>query len=141
MGEDIFDKEKRSYIMSRIRGKNTKVELLVYRYLRQQKIYFQKHYRTKQGIRVDLALPRKKKAVFIDGDFWHGRNINKVRERRGNDDFWTMKLERNIERDAEQYEKLAEAGWNILRVWESDLTKKAISSLKLEEILKFLTNK
>src|SRR4051812_32605182 len=124
MVADIFEPKMRSFIMSRIRGKNTKVEMLVYTYLRKERIYFQRHYRTKQGIVLDIALPRKKRAVFIDGDFWHGRTIERVRERRGPDDFWTRKLERNIARDKEQFEKLSQAGWSILRVWESALNKK-----------------
>ncbi|HEX8226349.1 MAG TPA: very short patch repair endonuclease [Candidatus Saccharimonadales bacterium] len=135
---DIFTPEKRSEIMSRIRGKNTKPELLVYRYLRQNKIYFQKHYRTREGIVLDLALPRKKRAVLIDGDFWHGRTIEKVVERRGENDFWTRKLRRNIERDAEQRQILSNAGWKLMRVWESDLTKKVSRETTLIQVRKYL---
>lgn len=135
---DIFDKEKRSEIMSRIRGKNTKPEVLVYRFLRNQKIYFQKHYRTKEKVVVDLALPRKKKAVLIDGDFWHGRTIDKVTERRGGDDFWVKKLRRNIERDTEQRKKLTEKGWTVISVWESDLMRKSTQVETLTSIATFL---
>jgi len=135
---DIFDSEKRSEIMSKIRGKNTKPELIVYAYLRKEKVYFQKHYRTKQGIVLDVAQPRKKKAVFIDGDFWHGRTLEKIRSRRGDDDFWTKKLERNIERDNEQYTKLVGAGWSIKRVWESDILKKATCEKTLIDLVVFL---
>lgn len=110
--------------MSRIRGKNTKPELLVYHYLRKNRIYFQKHYRSKEKIVIDLALPRKKKAVFIDGDFWHGRTLDRVVERRGEGDFWTLKLRRNIERDNEQRSRLYANGWQIMTVWESDLMRK-----------------
>jgi DNA mismatch endonuclease (patch repair protein) len=136
---DIFTPEKRSEIMSRIRGKNTKPELLVYRYLRNNKIYFQKHYRTKQGIVLDLALPRKKMAVMIDGDFWHGRTIERVIERRGEDDFWTRKLRRNIERDIEQLSLLRTHGWNVLRIWETDLMRKSTRKRSLFRIEDFLS--
>lgn len=136
---DIFDKEKRSYIMSRIRGKNTKVELLVYSYLQKRGIYFQKYYRNKKlGIRLDVALPRKKKAVFIDGDFWHGRTYAKILTRRGEDDFWTKKLRRNIERDLQQKALLENNGWTILRVWESDIVRKLTQEAELNKIAKFL---
>lgn len=135
---DIFDKEKRSEIMSRIRGKNTKVELLVYRYLRKNRTYFQKHYRTKQGIVIDIAIPRKKKGVFIDGDFWHGRTVQRVIERRGVDDFWPKKLMRNIERDKEQSEVLMAADWSLLRVWESDLMRKSTQAATLIQVENFL---
>jgi DNA mismatch endonuclease, patch repair protein len=137
---DKFTPEERSRIMSKIRGKNTSCERIVYSYLRKNKIYFQKHYRTKQGIVLDVALPRKKRAVFIDGDFWHGRTYEKVLARRGKDDFWTKKLERNIERDQQQAALLEEAGWQILRVWESELTRKASREASLLRIAAHLTD-
>jgi DNA mismatch endonuclease (patch repair protein) len=135
---DIFDKGKRSHVMSLIRGKDTKVELLVFRYLRQNKIYFQKHYRTKEGIVLDVALPRKKKAVFIDGDFWHGRTLQSLRERRGKEDFWVKKMERNIERDKSQAEILSRNGWGVFRIWESDIIRKRTSEIYLKKIERFL---
>lgn len=124
--------------MSRIKGKNTKPELLVFYYLRKQKIYFQKHYRTKQGIVLDLALPGKKRAVFIDGDFWHGRTLEGLLQKKGDDDFWVRKLKRNIDRDNEQRGLLIEDGWDILAVWESDLIRKRTQTEALESIKTFL---
>jgi DNA mismatch endonuclease (patch repair protein) len=124
--------------MSRIRGKDTKPELLVFRYLRKNKVYFQKHYRSREGIVMDVALPRKKMVVFIDGDFWHGRSVQKVLERRGESDFWTKKLIRNIERDREQSARLTSRGWKILRVWESDLKRKSTRQESLSSIKSFL---
>lgn len=138
---DIFDEAKRSEVMSRIRGKNTKPELLVFRYLRSQGIYFQKHYRSKEGIAMDIALPRKKKVVFIDGDFWHGKSVDKVIERRGKDDFWSKKLLRNIERDQQQTEILRSKCWKILRVWESDLVRRSTRQDSLNSIESFLRRK
>lgn len=135
---DIFEPEKRSEIMSRIRGKDTKLEKLVFSYLRKEGIYFQKHYRTKQGIVLDIALPRKKKAVFIDGDFWHGRTIEKVRARRGKDDFWTKKIERNIERDKEQTQILKANNWSFIRVREGELIRKETQESELVKIAQFL---
>jgi len=137
---DIFEPEKRSEIMSRIRGKNTKVELTVYSYLRKERVYFQKHYRGKFKVRLDVALPRKKRAVFIDGDFWHGKSLERVRQQRGEEDFWTKKLVRNIERDKEQNKILAEHGWTVLRVWESDINRKITREETLEKIKAFLTS-
>lgn len=77
---DVFSKAKRSEVMSKIRGKNTKAELVVFRYLRKEGVYFQKHYKRALGS-PDIALPLKKRAVFIDGDFWHGKTIDRVMER------------------------------------------------------------
>jgi len=135
---DIFEPEKRSEIMSKIRGKNTKVELTVYSYLRKEGVYFQKHYRGKFKVRLDVALPRKKRAVFIDGDFWHGRSLERVRQQRGKEDFWTKKLVRNIERDKEQNAILTDNGWTVLRVWESDILRKRTREQSLEKIKGFL---
>jgi len=76
---DCFTKKKRSEIMSKIRNKETKIEKMVFKYLRENKVYFQKHYNWASG-KPDIALPRKKKAVFIDGDFWHGRDYEKRKD-------------------------------------------------------------
>lgn len=137
---DIFSKEKRSEVMSKIRGKNTSVELLVYRYLRRNRVYFQKHYRRAPGS-PDVALPRKKKAVFIDGDFWHGKSIDRVSASRGENDFWTKKIRRNIQRDNEQRAELTKLGWQIHAVWESDLKRKSTQQEALNSIRIFLTRK
>jgi DNA mismatch endonuclease (patch repair protein) len=130
---DIFSPQKRSEIMSLIRSKNSKAERLVFSYLRKEKIYFQKHYKKATG-RPDLALPRKRIAVFIDGDFWHGRYIEKVT----NDKFWLDKINKNIKRDLEVNSKLKSEGWSILRVWESDINRKRTQLEKLEQIKNFL---
>ena len=66
--------------MSKIRSKNTKAELIVFRELRKRKIHFQKHYKKVVGS-PDIAIPRKKIAIFIDGDFWHGRNFQRDKNR------------------------------------------------------------
>ena len=136
---DVFTIEKRSEIMSRIRSKNTKAELIAFKYLRKEGVYFQKHYSRAAG-KPDIALPRKKKAVFIDGDFWHGRSFDDVRRRRGDNDYWTGKIARNMERDLEQRQELAEKGWRIMSVWESDIARKRTCAGVLEEIKSFLTS-
>ena len=128
--------EQRSIQMSKIRGKNTKAELLTFKYLRKQGVYFQKHYKHAPGS-PDIALPRKKKAVFIDGDFWHGKTIDRVMER-GANDFWTKKILRNMERDKEQEKALTDAGWCILRIWEKDILRKRTQEEALAEIRNFL---
>ena len=83
--------------MSKIRSKNTKAELIVFRELRKRKIYFQKHYKKCVGC-PDIAIPSKKIAVFIDGDFWHGRNFHKDKKRLPKR-YWLNKIEGNIVRD------------------------------------------
>ena len=124
--------------MSRIRSKGTKAELLAFKYLRQRKIYFQKHYVRAPG-KPDIALPRKKKAVFIDGDFWHGKTLHKVLENHGEDSYWVLKIKRNMERDKQQEQKLLDSGWLILRIWERDILRKRTRTETLSVIHNFLT--
>lgn len=118
---DKFSKEKRSWIMSRIRGKGTRIEREVFKALRKRGIYFQKNYQRALGT-PDLALPRKKKAVFIDGDFWHGYRY-RVLKKKLPDKFWREKIERNIKRDRRYGIRLKKDGWKVLRIWEHELNK------------------
>jgi DNA mismatch endonuclease (patch repair protein) len=138
---DVFDPQKRSEVMSKIRSKNTKAEVMVFKYLRQQGVYFQKHYKRAPGT-PDIALPRKKKAIFIDGDFWHGKTFEALYIRRGRDDNdpWIKKIRRNMERDAEQRSSLLEGGWGIFQIWEQDLLRTSTRQQSLERIKAFLTN-
>jgi DNA mismatch endonuclease, patch repair protein len=123
--------------MARTKSKNSKAELLVFNNLRKNGIYFQKHYSRAPG-RPDIAVPRKKKAIFIDGDFWHGHKFNRTLELRGPDDYWTLKIARNMERDKMQASKLIDCGWQFLRVWESDILRKKTRDDVLVGIRNFL---
>ncbi|KKQ61077.1 MAG: mismatch endonuclease Vsr protein [Parcubacteria group bacterium GW2011_GWE2_38_18] len=116
---DIFTKEKRSEIMSKIRGKNTKVELAVFRELRRRGVYFQRYYKSPAGS-PDIALPRKKIAVFIDGDFWHGYRFAERRDKLP-EKYWVGKIESNMRRDRRNRSKLRKLGWKVMRVWEHDV--------------------
>lgn len=136
---DVFDPAKRSEVMSKIRSKNTKAELIAFRYLRQQKIYFQKHYARAPG-KPDIALPRKKKAVFINGDFWHGKTYDRVLKNHGPGSYWVLKITRNMERDKQQLEELRHNGWSVLVVWEDDILRKSIQTETLILICDFLTD-
>lgn len=108
--------------MSKIRSKNTTAEILVFQELRRQKIYFQKHCKRVAG-NPDIALPRKKKAVFIDGDFWHGYQFSKQKNRLPKK-YWREKIGNNIKRDRRIRAKLKREGWQVARVWEHEVVKK-----------------
>lgn len=120
--------------MSQIKGKNTKPEMVVYRYLRKEKVYFQKHY-TKALGSPDIALPRKKKAVFIDGEFWHGYTLEKRKDQLPI--YWAEKIIRNVKRDRKYRTQLKYEGWEVLRIWEHELNKqhRADTLLKIKEFL------
>ena len=136
---DIFSPEKRSEVMGKIRGKNTSLELEVFHYLKKRKVYFQKHYKGAPGS-PDLALPRKKRAVFIDGDFWHGHNFEerKARLTASGQTYWVEKIERNMTRDVRQNSELLERGWQVLRIWEHRIKRKRDRQEALDEIEAFL---
>lgn len=133
---DFLTPDERRVRMQAVKSKNSKAELIVFRYLARERVYFQKHYRRAPGS-PDIALPRKKIAIFIDGDFWHGKTIDRVMER-GPEDYWTKKIMRNMERDREQEEQLKEAGWKIMRAWERDILRVSSRESSLEKIKVFL---
>lgn len=83
--------------------------------------------------RPDLVFPRARLVVFIDGDFWHGRDWPALRERllrRANPDYWIPKIARNIERDLEQTASLVADGWRVLRYWETDIIRDTDSAAR-----------
>ena len=122
-------------LMSSVKSKNSKAELMVFSYLRKHGVYFQKHYTRALG-KPDIALPRKKKAVFIDGDFWHGKDYKK-REPQLNQ-YWREKVIKNMQRDKLQSQILRENGWSVIRVWESDINRKRTRETELQKIKDFL---
>lgn len=123
--------------MSSIRSKNTGAERIVFSYLRKQKIYFQKHYKRVAGT-PDIALPRKKKAVFIDSAFWHGRKFDAMLKTRPPDDYWVKKIARNMDRDKQQRDALRDQGWRLLVVWEDDIKRLRTRDSTLSQIKNFL---
>ncbi|MFE6965501.1 very short patch repair endonuclease [Agromyces sp. NPDC057679] len=133
----LMDPGARSDLMRRIRSTNTAPETIVFREMRRRGIYFQRHYSRVVGS-PDLARPRKKLAVFIDGDFWHGREIERVIARYGKESGWSRKLLRNMARDREVDATLVGLGWSVLRVWESDIRRKSTRDEVLDEIEAFL---
>ncbi|MCX7997312.1 MAG: very short patch repair endonuclease [Patescibacteria group bacterium] len=123
--------------MSKIRSKDTKAERLVFRELKKRKVYFQKHYKKAIG-NPDVALPSKRKAIFIDGDFWHGYRFSKLKQRLPQK-YWLAKIERNIKRDKNYRKELKSKGWKVLRVWEHELLKKPDKTI--DKIVAFLSEK
>lgn len=126
--------------MASIRSKNTKPELVVFAALKARGIRFQKHYENAPG-KPDIAKPRRKLAVFVDGDFWHGRELSRVIEKYGEDSAWVKKLRRNMARDLEQEASLREKGWDVLRVWESDVRRIRSRTDAIDQIATFLTSR
>ena len=121
-GERI-SKETRSYIMSRIRGKDTKPEILVRKYLFARGLRFRKNDKRYPG-RPDVVLPKYKTAVFVHGCFWHlHEGCKYAKMPKSNVEYWEEKLYKNRERDARNQEELKAMGWTVLTVWECELKK------------------
>lgn len=121
---DRITKEQRHKNMSRVKGKGTIPELLLRKALWSRGIRYRKNYDKLPG-KPDIVLTRQKIAIFVDGDFWHarGHQDNPGEEVASNKEFWRKKLARNVERDKEVNDELTEAGWLVLRFWESDIKK------------------
>lgn len=113
--------EIRSYNMSRIRGKNTQIEITL------RKALWTKGYRYRinpQDIygKPDIVFKSKKIAIFCDSAFWHGKNYDDTISRIStNKSYWAKKIKRNIERDKEVNKKLKSDGWTILRFWDDEI--------------------
>ena len=116
---DMFTKQKRSEIMSRIRARNTGIEKRVFSYLKRRRIHFQPHYGRAPG-KPDIALPSKKLAVFINGDFWHGYCFSAWSHRIPGE-YWRGKIASNIKRDRKHLRALKKQGWRVLKVWGHEL--------------------
>jgi DNA mismatch endonuclease (patch repair protein) len=117
---DIMSKKKRSALMSRIRGKNTKIEIKIRNILCKAGI---KGYRLNKKIygNPDIVFPKYKVAIFCDGDFWHGYAFHNWKNKPP--PFWTRKISGNIKRDKLVNTRLKKEGWGIIRLWEHAIKK------------------
>lgn len=129
--------EQRSYTMSRIKGRDTKPEIMLRKALWHKGIRYRKNYRKLPGT-PDIALTRQKIAIFVDGDFWHarGHQDNPGEQVRSNKEYWQKHLGRNVERDKEVNDALTEEGWLVLRFWESEIRRNL--SRCLEQIVGYI---
>ncbi|MFP4461843.1 MAG: very short patch repair endonuclease [Thermotogota bacterium] len=121
---DIFTKQERSRIMSKITGKETKPEILVRKYLFAQGFRFRKNVKDLPG-RPDIVLPKYQTAIFVHGCFWHGhKDCSKAALPSTNTKFWKEKISKTVERDKNKTIELEEAGWQVLTVWQCELQTK-----------------
>lgn len=118
---DNMTPEQRSRTMSRIRSRNTASEVALRQALHRRGLRFRIHVRSLPGT-PDIVFPAARLAVFVDGDFWHGRHY--AAKHAEWKEYWRAKIARNMERDRAADEALAAAGWRVLRIWERDLRSK-----------------
>jgi DNA mismatch endonuclease (patch repair protein) len=114
---DVLSAQQRSFNMSRIRGRDTKPELLLRRGLHARGFRFRLHRRDLPG-RPDLVFPGRRAVIFVHGCFWHGHDCPMCQLPATRADFWRKKIEGNRARDQAAASALAAAGWRVLIVWE-----------------------
>lgn len=118
---DVLTKEQRRKNMQNIRSQDTKPERVVMNELNKRKIYFAKNVKKIIG-KPDIVFRRKKVAIFIDSDFWHGHpkygHIPKT-----NTEYWKNKIENNRKRDKKINRALKKEGWKVIRIWEHEIKK------------------
>jgi DNA mismatch endonuclease, patch repair protein len=122
---DVFTKAKRSEVMSRIKGRDTKPEIRLRKLLHARALRYRLGGCGLMG-KPDIVLPRHRAALFVHGCFWHGHDdCQKFKLPSENSAFWAEKIEANRARDARAIAALAEAGWRVGVVWECALATKA----------------
>ena len=116
---DVFSPEKRSWVMSRIRSKDTRPERAVRSFLHSNGFRFRLHSSALPG-NPDVVLPRYRLAVFVHGCFWHGHRSCKKGSHRpeSNQAFWIAKIQKNVDRDKKARRDLSRLGWAVITVWE-----------------------
>jgi DNA mismatch endonuclease (patch repair protein) len=132
---DVFSKEKRSWIMSRVKWRDTKPEMLVRSLVHRMGFRFRVHRRDLPG-NPDIVLPRHGKVIFVHGCFWHGHKwCSRSKRPTTNKTFWNKKLDGNIERDKRFRRELRRLGWKELVVWQCDTQNPEKLLQKLEKFL------
>lgn len=133
---DIFSKIERGKIMSKIRAKNTKPELIVRRYL------FSRGYRYRINVKSlpgspDIVFRKLRTVIFVNGCFWHGHDAcNMFKLPKTNTDWWKTKIKKNKTRDRTKNMLLKQQGWHVITIWECQLSpKKRMKTLFALDIL------
>lgn len=126
---DVFTREKRSEVMSRVRSRDTKPEMLVRRYLHSKGLRYRLNRKDLPG-KPDLVFPSRRAVVFVHGCFWHGHaGCPKAKLPSTRREFWHAKIESNIARDSRLLEALERDGWSCLVIWECEISPNSLEQL------------
>ena len=132
---DKITKEHRSWNMSRIKGKDTGIEVAVRKRLFSLGYRYRKNDKKLPG-KPDIVFPKYKTVVFINGCFWHMHSDCKIaRIPKSNTEFWIAKLNHNVENDNKHKQQLKDAGWIVITVWECEVEK------DLDSVVQMITDK
>ena len=125
---DVHDKATRSYNMSQIKGKNTKPEMLVRKFLHSKGFRFRLHDEKLPG-KPDIILPKYKTVIFINGCFWHGhQNCKYFTIPKTKSEWWENKINGNIKNDVAVIDSLKYLGWKIILIWTCQLKPKLLAA-------------
>ena len=131
---DTMTPEQRSRCMSAIKGKDTKPEMIVRKYLFSKGLRYRLHVRSLPG-NPDIVLPKYKTVIFINGCFWHGHEGCKYyRLPKSNVEFWKSKIINNKNRDVLNEIKLKVLGWRVIRIWECEIRRVQDRNKSLEKL-------
>ena len=120
---DRITPEKRSWNMSRIKGKDTKIEVEVRSWLFSRGFRFRKNDKRYPG-KPDIVLPKYKTVIFINGCFWHRHaGCKYATTPKTRTEFWLEKFERNVRNDELHRQQLKDMGWKVITIWECQLKK------------------
>lgn len=135
---DKLTPEKRSWNMSRIKGKDTKIEVEVRKYLFSKGYRFRKNDKRYPG-KPDIVLPKYHVAIFVHGCFWHRHEGCKdATAPKTRTEFWLEKFDKNVKNDRIKQEKLRELGWKVIVIWECEIKKDLIKTMEwLEQEIKY----
>lgn len=136
---DKLTPEKRSWNMSRIKGKDTKIEVKVRKYLFSKGYRFRKNDKRYPG-KPDIVLPKYHVAIFVHGCFWHRHEGCKdATTPKTRTEFWLEKFDKNVKNDQIKQEKLRELGWKVIVIWECELKRSFQETM--DKVEKELTRK
>ena len=134
---DTYSKQKRSQIMSKIPGKNTKPEIIIRKIAHGLGYRFRLHKKNLPG-KPDIVFPKYKKVILINGCFWHGhKNCNRSKLPSTNKKFWKEKIDGNKKKDKSNLIRLKKTGWDYLVIWQCEIKKSDYEKLE-KKIAEFL---
>jgi len=134
---DQFTVQKRSEIMSKVKSKNTSIEVKFRKELWRRGLRY--HIHSKLPGTPDIVFPKIKTAIFIDGCFWHSCPICKPTMPSSNAEYWKNKINKNIERSSNADRKLSKMGWQVIHVWEHQIKRDFKGSI--DSVIKAISQK
>lgn len=136
---DIFSKDKRSQIMSKISGKETKPEILVRKFLFAHGFRYRKNDKRLPG-KPDIVLPKYKTVVFVHGCFWHShQGCKKSALPQTNYEFWKNKIQGNFDRDKLNRRELKKLGWKIIVIWQCQIKNRELFGRTMKRFVQKIT--